>query len=212
MLVVLEGLHSVGKSTQVRALASELRRQGLPVVTTEWNSSPTLGRSITQLKIDNRLGPTALVLMEAADLAWRIESSLGDALARDAVVVSDRWFYSTLVRGLARGIDPAFMRSCFAFAPEPSVVFHLRCDAQVTLARREAAGMSIGGHMSGEDYRAVPDQRRGFVQHQNKAAILYQRVLPAGTIELDATASAADLHAEIVANVIQKHMCCRLEL
>jgi dTMP kinase len=201
MLVVFEGLHSAGKSTQVAALAGALQHRGVTVVTTEWNSSPPLGRRISQLKIDNRLGPTAMVLMEAADLAYRFESQLRDALAGGAVVVSDRYFYSTLVRGIARGIDAGFIRSCFAFAPEPGVVFHLRCAADVTLARREAVGLSIGGHMSGEDHRVVTDRRKGFVSHQSEMGDLYDDVLPDGTVRLDATAPAADLHAKVVAAV-----------
>lgn len=201
MLVVFEGLHSAGKSTQVKALADVLRRRGLPVVTTKWNSAPPLGRTITQLKVDNRLGPLSMVLMEAADLAYRFESELRAALARGATVISDRYHYTTLVRGIARGVDPAFIRSCFAFAPEPDAVFHLRCAARVTLARRETSGLSVSGHLTGEDYRVVSDRRQAFITHQDEMTSLYERVLPHGTIPLDATAPVAQLHEDIIATV-----------
>src|SRR5687767_1150286 len=99
MLVVLEGLYSAGKSTQAALLTQVLRERGVPVVATEWNSSAPLGDTITRLKIDRSVGPTAMVLMEAADLAYRYEAGLCDALAAGSVVVSDRYWYSTVVRG-----------------------------------------------------------------------------------------------------------------
>jgi dTMP kinase len=206
MLIAVEGLHSAGKSTCVAAIAGVLRERGLPVVTTEWNSSPPLGPTITRLKVDNLIGPVAMVLMEAADLAYRFETRLRDALANGAVVISDRYHYSTLVRGISRGVDPAYIRSCFSFSAEPDIVFHLRCAAEVTLARREAAGLPIGGHMSGEDYRIVTDRRRGFVEHQNEMAVLYDTVLPDRTVSLDATLPQTDLQAQVLAVVGERLM------
>jgi dTMP kinase len=80
MLIVFEGLHSAGKSTQVAALEKWLRDRGASVTLTSWNSSPSLGATITGLKMANALSPIAMVLMEAADLAYRYEHGLCEAL------------------------------------------------------------------------------------------------------------------------------------
>lgn len=201
MLVVLEGLHSAGKSTQAALLTRLLRERGIPAVSTSWNSSVPLGRTITDLKIANDVGPTAMVLMEAADLAYRYEQDLRAALDR-GVVVSDRYFYSTVVRGVVRGVDEAYIRSCFAFAPRPDLVFHLRCAASVTLARRERLGLSLGGHLSGADHRVITDPRQDFLTHQDDMTRQYERVLPETTVPLDATAEPAEVHRLIAERVI----------
>jgi hypothetical protein len=62
--------------------------------------------------------------------------------------------------------------------------------------------LSLGGHLSGEDYQIVSDRRQAFRTHQNDMARLYEKVLPEGTISLDATALAADVHRQIAGRVI----------
>lgn len=68
MLVVYEGIHSAGKSAQVDALAEWLRAAGVDHHLTSWNSSAPIGGEITKLKIENRMTPVAMALLEAGDL------------------------------------------------------------------------------------------------------------------------------------------------
>ncbi|WP_019545205.1 dTMP kinase [Streptomyces sulphureus] len=201
MLIVVEGIHSSGKSTLSEALARWLRERGERVVETSWNSSEVLGPHITRLKIDNRLRPTTMVLMEAADLAHRYERVLRPALDEGRVVVSDRYLYSTLVRGRLRGVEEGFIRRCFSFAPAPDLVLHVRSSGGTTLERRLSAGQSIGGHMAGEDFRPISDERAAFVELQERTEQLYGEVLPPGTVRLPEGATPAALHSLAAAEV-----------
>jgi dTMP kinase len=201
VLIAFEGLHSAGKSTQVAGLVQWLREHNIPVAPSAWNSSPPLGERITALKVENWLTPVAMVLMEAADLAYRYENGLGEALADGAVVVCDRYFYSTVARGVSRGVRREFIEGCFDFAPTPDLVFYLRCTAQTTLRRRTAGRMSLGGHLSGEDFRPVPDRRQGFLDHQGETAELYEQILPTGTVRIDCLDAKPDIHQRVTAAV-----------
>ncbi|WP_177154317.1 dTMP kinase [Actinosynnema pretiosum] len=198
MLIVFEGLHSSGKSTQAGLLAEWLVARGVVPTRTSWNSSTPLGATITDLKIRDRLGPQALVLMEAADLAHRWESGLGEVLAAGGVVISDRYHYSTMARGVIRGISLEHIRECFRFAPEPDLVLHVRCTGRETLRRRLAAGQSLGSHLCGADYRPVVDERAAFVEHQDRMAELYGELLPEGTVDLPLGASREEAHALVL--------------
>ncbi|MEU4792159.1 dTMP kinase [Micromonospora tulbaghiae] len=199
MLIAFEGLHTAGKSTQVDALVRWLGGRVERVVKTAWNSSPPLGASIGRLKSENRVGPLAMVLMEAADLAYRFEEGLRNALSAGGVVVADRWFYSTIVRAVPRGVDEQFVRSCFAFAPRPDIVFHVRCTAQETLNRRVARALPLRGHLVGEDLTPGLDPRTGYLVHQGEAALLYDRVLPQDAVVLPCAQSPDALQARVVA-------------
>lgn len=202
MLIVFEGIHSAGKSTQSASLARWLRAKDEEgVVETSWNSSEVLGPHITRLKITNALSPMTMVLMEAADLAHRYERELRTTLAAGQVVVSDRYLYSTLVRGMLREVQESFIRDCFAFAPVPDLVFHVRSSGKTTLGRRLAAGRSVGGHMSGEDFRTVTDRRAAFVELQDRTEELYKEVLPPGTVSLPGSCDAAELHTHVISEV-----------
>jgi dTMP kinase len=201
MLIAFEGLHSAGKSTQVEALVRRLGADGVPVVRTSWNSSPPLGARIGQLKMKNRLGPLSMVLMEAADLAYRVESGLGEALASGVVVVADRWYHSTVVRAVSRGVDESYVRSCFGFAPEPDLLFQLGCTARETLNRRTAAGLPLVGHLIGEDVRPGIEPTDGYLLHQGEIAALYERVLPMGRIQLRCQQPPDVLHEQVVSAV-----------
>ncbi|MEU1762965.1 hypothetical protein [Micromonospora sp. NPDC005652] len=204
MLIAFEGLHGAGKSTQVAALVRRLRDDGVPVVETSWNSSPPLGDRIGRLKIENRLGPLSMVLMEAADLAYRIETELREALDH-GIVVADRWYYSTVVRAVSRAVDERYVRSCFEFAPEPDVLFHLTCTARETLDRRMAAGLPLVGHLIGEDIRPGIEAREGYLRHQGEVAALYERVLPRRRVQLSCQEPPDVLHDRVV-NVVHSRL------
>ncbi len=202
MLVVFEGLHSAGKSTQVAALVTWLRERRQPVLETSWNSSACLGTRISHLKMNNRLNPLAMVLMEAADLAFRYEDTIRAALDRGDVVVSDRYVYSTIVRAVARGVDEAFVRGCFAFAPDPDLVLYLRCSAEETLRRRVATGLPLCGHLIGQDLKPTADSRTGYLWHQHEISLLYERYLPKDKTALLCTHPPAALHGQVVARMV----------
>jgi len=205
MLIVFEGLHSAGKSTQIAALVQWLRERGALVTLTSWNSSPPLGATITGLKMASALSPIAMVLMEAADLAYRYEHGLRDALDGGDIVVADRWSYSTVVRAVPRGVARDFVRDCFAFAPRPDLVFYLRCTARETLSRRLAAGLPLQGHLIGTDLEPGIGPREGYLRHQGQASRLYDATLPPDTVVLSCHDHPDVLRGLVVA-AVQAHL------
>lgn len=201
MLIAFEGVYSAGKSTQVRMLAELLARKHAPPVITASNSSD-IGQVVSRLKIENRMTPLGMVLAEAADLAYRVENGIGAALDAGRVVVADRYVWSHVVRGAVRGIDPAFIRACIAFAPPATHVFFVRCPGATTLERRLAEGLRVADHLSGSDYRPVTDHHASFVEEQDRLNALYSSILPAGTVQLDGTASPDEIHARVAEEVL----------
>jgi dTMP kinase len=106
MFLTFEGVDGSGKSTQAKLAAAFLAEGGRDVVATREPGGTPLGEGIRELLLD---GPDMTAWAEAslfaaarAELAERV---IRPALARGAVVVSDRYIDSSLAyQGVARGV------------------------------------------------------------------------------------------------------------
>ena len=111
VFVVFEGGDGVGKSTQTALLVSWLTGQGHEVVRTFEPGDGPVGQQIRHILLSTEtddLAPRAEALLFAADKAQHVHSVVRPALARGAVVVSDRYVDSTLAyQGAGRVLDVA---------------------------------------------------------------------------------------------------------
>ncbi len=109
LFVVFEGGDGVGKSRQTEWLASWLIGQGLAVVRTFEPGDSDAGRQIRRIVLSPETGalaPRAEALLYAADKAQHVDAVVRPALARGAVVISDRYVDSTLAyQGAGRVLD-----------------------------------------------------------------------------------------------------------
>ncbi len=99
LLIAFEGGEGSGKTTQARLLAIWLREQGYDVVATHEPGATKVGMRLRALLLDTAhtgLSPRAEALMYAADRAEHVDSVIGPALDRGAVVVTDRFVDSSI--------------------------------------------------------------------------------------------------------------------
>jgi dTMP kinase len=139
MFVTFEGVDGSGKSTQARLAAAFLAASGREVVATREPGGTPLGERVRELLLD---GPEMSVWAEAslfaaarAELAERV---IRPALARGAVVVSDRYLDSSLAyQGVARGLGLERVLELNAAVEDlfPDRTFVLLVDAETAVAR-----------------------------------------------------------------------------
>ncbi|MBI3565052.1 MAG: dTMP kinase [Elusimicrobia bacterium] len=134
-LIAVEGLDGSGKSTQLERLKDELEAQGLKVVTTSWNSSDVVSDAVKKAKKDRTLDAKTFALMNAADLADRLEKVILPALDEGAVVLADRWFFTALARDAVRGNDPKWLRRLYAGVPRPDLTLYFRLPVETAIGR-----------------------------------------------------------------------------
>lgn len=103
MFIVFEGLDGSGTTTQSAALAQALRAAGHEVVLTHEPSEGPIGVMIRQalrrrLTLPNQeaLDHRSLALLFAADRIDHLRALVEPALARGAIVISDRYVHSSL--------------------------------------------------------------------------------------------------------------------
>lgn len=106
--LAFEGGEGVGKSTQVRVLSDELAKRGFEVVVTYEPGDTPVGQLLRELLLDPATSVTAQTeaLLYAADRAEHVAHVIAPALARGAVVISDRYLDSSIAyQGYGRGLD-----------------------------------------------------------------------------------------------------------
>jgi dTMP kinase len=108
LFVAFEGGEGSGKTTQARLIAIWLREQGFDVVTTHEPGATKVGMRLRALLLDTShagMSSHAEALMYAADRAEHVKAVIEPALARGAVVISDRYVDSSLAyQGAGRGL------------------------------------------------------------------------------------------------------------
>ena len=106
--MVFEGGDGAGKSTQCRLLAAALRERGLEVVVTREPGGTQIGEAIREVLLgagsDGMAAETEALLFAAAR-AEHAAALIRPAVARGAVVISDRYLDSSVAyQGAGRGL------------------------------------------------------------------------------------------------------------
>ncbi|MFH8787641.1 dTMP kinase [Streptomyces roseoverticillatus] len=108
--IAFEGGDGAGKSTQVRAVAEWIRSKGHEVVVTREPGATPIGQRLRAILLDVSsagLSDRAEALLYAADRAEHVDSVVQPALARGAVVISDRYIDSSVAyQGAGRDLSP----------------------------------------------------------------------------------------------------------
>lgn len=141
LLIAIEGIDGAGTTTQVARLAASLAADGVVAVATREPSDGPVGRLLRAM-LAGRHAPvdaTTMSLLFAADRADHIAREVAPALARGEVVVSDRWYHSSLAyQGTDEDRSWIAVLNRRALVPDLTVV--LTVDPEVAARRRADAG------------------------------------------------------------------------
>lgn len=141
LLITVEGVEGSGKTTQCERLAANLRGRGLEVVLTSEPDGTPLGASIRKLFELDAGPPTPLAqtFMFLAVRQQHVAEVIRPALARRAVVVSDRYADATVAyQGFGQGMDVQTIRELNALATGgllPDLTLVLDLDPRLGMAR-----------------------------------------------------------------------------
>jgi dTMP kinase len=202
MFITFEGPDGSGKSTQIKLLAERLRAEGRNVLLTREPGGTEIGEQIRAVLHDlkNRaMHPRAELLLYSAARAQLVEQVIRPYLAAGGLVLSDRYYDSTLAyQGYGHGLDLAALRQITAFATAglaPDLTLFLDLDAEVGLRRRQA---------NAAEWNRLDDYALAF--HQRVRAGYYElmQLEPNRWVKLDAARSVEELSAEVWRVVSQK--------
>ena len=147
MFITFEGIDGVGKSTQLDLLETWLIQQGKEVVRTLEPGGTELGQEIRHLLLHRKgdVAPRAEALLYAADRAHHVATKIRPALALGKVVLSDRYFDSSVAyQGAARELDVTQVRDISLWAVDnllPNLTILLDLTAEQAILRRNKTGV-----------------------------------------------------------------------
>ncbi|HET6446865.1 MAG TPA: dTMP kinase [candidate division Zixibacteria bacterium] len=150
MFITIEGSDGSGKSTQFELLAAYLLDEGYDIITTREPGGTNIGEQVRECLHDvrNRLMTAeAEVLLYSASRAQLVEEIIRPALAANRIVLSDRYYDSTLAyQGYGRRLDLEALVNITMFATgglKPDLTVFLEVDITTGLSRREVGGVEM---------------------------------------------------------------------
>lgn len=147
MFITLEGPEGSGKSSQLPALAEFLRQQGRVVLTTREPGGTSIGeqvRSVIMNLKNTGMDPRSEILLFCAARAQLVEEVIRPSLARDEIVLSDRYADATLAyQGYGHGLALGTLRQLLNFATGglwPDLTLLLDLSSEEGLRRKRSSG------------------------------------------------------------------------
>src|SRR5262245_8799436 len=197
-LIVIEGPDSVGRSTQVTLLRQWLEQHGHAVLDTGMARSALAGKGIQAAKEGNILGPVTMTLFYTTDFADRLENEIIPALRAGFVVLTDRYIFSLMARGIDRNEDRVWIENVAGFAMVPQAIYYLRAVVDTLVSRLVLGCGSFDYWESGMDLRFGSDMYESFIRYQARLIRALDRMARKYEFKvIDASKPADVIFAEI---------------
>nr|AIE92811.1 putative thymidylate kinase (tmk) [uncultured marine group II/III euryarchaeote AD1000_28_C09] len=146
VLVNLEGIDGCGKSTQSKLLLEKLEGEGEKVIILKEPTKRPHGQKLWDMLHGKRKATNEEILeLFVLDRKQHVEEKIQPALDSEAVVLMDRYYYSSMAYQVAGGIDVEEIREKHEFAPKPDVVLIFDLPVSVALER-------VKGHSDADEF------------------------------------------------------------
>jgi len=201
MFIVMEGIDGAGKSTQAKMLADWFKNRGYEVVLTKEPTDTAFGKLIRRLVLTGgkegiidgaRISHEAEALLFAADRAEHVNKLIGPSLKSGKVVISDRYFYSSLAYQWARGLDLEWLIDLNRFAIRPDLVILLDLPVKESMKR-------INGRSIKSEFDKIAELQRNVRENYLKLAEMFPEMRI-----VNAQNTVEDIHRDIVGLVEQE--------
>lgn len=136
MFIAFEGLDGAGTTTHSKHLAKKLEEEGRSVLLTNEPTGEepigTLIREILQHKY--KVSPESLQLLFYADRANHVKNKILPALDEGKIVITDRYFFSSLAYG-GMNVNMEWLKDISKKFPIPDLTILCECDTDTCLNR-----------------------------------------------------------------------------
>jgi dTMP kinase len=195
IFIAFEGGEGTGKSTQSKLLKKWLEQEGEEVVLSREPGGTDLGQGLRKILLGHETGaisPRAEALLYAADRAHHVFSTIRPALDRGDVVITDRYFDSSIAyQGAGRVLQPNEVARISRWATEslfPTLTIIIDQPAEIGLARLKSRD-----RLEAEPIAFHERVRNEFLQIAS--------LDPERYLIVDGTQSIEDIHEEIISRV-----------
>ena len=195
VFIVFEGGEGIGKTTQAKLLKAWLEQEGESVVLSREPGGSDLGIEIRKILLSHSTGeisPRAEALLYAADRAHHVFSLIRPALAAGEVVISDRYFDSSIAyQGAGRVLEPGEVARISRWATEslfPTLTIIIDLPAEIGLARLKSKDR-------------LESQPLAFHERVRQEFLQLSLLDPERYFIVDGSKSIEDIHSAIITRV-----------
>ncbi|NBR64916.1 MAG: dTMP kinase [Micrococcales bacterium] len=198
LFISFEGIDGVGKSTQADLLETWLSDKGKTVVRTLEPGGTDVGVEIRKILLHHKgdLAPRAEAALFAADRAHHVASKIRPALERGEIVITDRYFDSSVAyQGAGRDLSRTEVRDLSLWAVGgllPQLTVLLDLPAEEARSRR---------NNSGTEPDRLEREKIEFFETVRSAYLDLAKVEPERFLVVDASVSVEEMQAQIRARV-----------
>jgi hypothetical protein len=125
-LIAIEGAHGRDVAEAATSLSQMLVDREAPSGISRWDASGLFGDVVSAPAHQRNLSPRTLMLLYAADLAFRVRWEIVPALQQRMIVIAAPYVTTPIAFGLATGLPSEWLRTLFRFAPMPERTVVLR--------------------------------------------------------------------------------------
>jgi dTMP kinase len=195
VFIVFEGGEGIGKTTQAKLLKAWLEQEGESVVLSREPGGSDLGIEIRKILLSHSTGeisPRAEALLYAADRAHHVFSVIRPALSHGEVVISDRYFDSSIAyQGAGRVLEPGEVARISRWATEslfPTLTIIIDLPAEIGL-----------GRLKNKD--RLESQPLAFHERVRQEFLQLSLLDPERYFIVDGSKSIEDIHSAIITRV-----------
>lgn len=171
-LIALEGTGGRAMAVAARRLERSFRPAQAAAGVSGWDASGIFFEIAQGARGMPAPPPQTLILLYAADLAFRLRWQIQPALEEGTHVIAAPYLETVIGFGRAAGMPQAWLRRVFAFAPPPDICYRVP-ESTVHMSRRSAPSDSFlefcFAHLrSGPACWDIEEIRRGFLAHLDR--------------------------------------------
>ncbi len=125
-LIAIDGAQGNDVADAAAGVYDRLTDGGTTAGVSRWDASGLFSDVVSAPAVERDVSPRTLVLLYAADLAFRLRWEIGPSLEQGLVVVAAPYVTTAMSFGLATGLSNEWLSALFRFAPVPARTVVLR--------------------------------------------------------------------------------------
>jgi len=176
VLIVVEGMDSSGRSTQIDKIAPWIEEKGYAVARVGLKRSQLVGDALDAAKQGNVLSAQTMALFYATDFYDQLENRILPALRAGYVVLADRYIFTLMARDIVRGVEYEWVKSLYSMAVIPEAVYYLNVSWRTRVDRTLSAHHTLDYWESGMDIGLSRDWFDSFAIYQRLMSTQFRRM------------------------------------
>ncbi|MEM5879368.1 MAG: dTMP kinase [Candidatus Aenigmatarchaeota archaeon] len=137
VFIVLEGIDGSGKSSQSKLLFDFLQKNKIPAILTHEPTDGDIGSLLTNKYLKEVDLPLVDAFLFAADREEHLKKIVIPALEQGKIVISDRYYHSTLAYQQAQGLELEFLLELNKKFIKPDLTIIIDLEPEIAVERIE---------------------------------------------------------------------------